>query len=109
MNQVIETITILLIKSISQSQLFLTGVVSIIGSDDLLACFIAGNSFTWDDWFRVETENAHMAEVVDVLLNLSMFVYIGATVVRTFFLIINFGMYSYMLNISIYLALERIR
>lgn len=60
--------------------LFLTGTVSIIGSDDLLACFIAGNSFTWDDWFRIETENAHMAEVVDVLLNLSMFVYIGATV-----------------------------
>jgi len=60
--------------------LFLTGAVSLIGSDDLLACFIAGNSFTWDDWFRVETENAHMAEVVDVLLNLTMFVYIGATV-----------------------------
>ncbi|KAH8555565.1 Sodium/hydrogen exchanger family-domain-containing protein [Umbelopsis sp. PMI_123] len=56
--------------------LFLTGVVSIIGSDDLLACFIAGNSFTWDDWFRVETENAHMAEpwseFVDSALSLSL-------------------------------------
>ncbi|KAI8343119.1 Sodium/hydrogen exchanger family-domain-containing protein [Chlamydoabsidia padenii] len=60
--------------------LFLMGTVSLIGSDDLLACFIAGNSFTWDDWFRKETENAHMAEVVDLLLNLSIFVYIGATV-----------------------------
>lgn len=58
------------------------GTVSMIGSDDLLSCFIAGNSFTWDDWFRKETENAHMSEVVDLLLNLSMFVYIGATMVN---------------------------
>ncbi|KAI7890666.1 Sodium/hydrogen exchanger family-domain-containing protein [Mucor mucedo] len=59
--------------------LFLMGTVGLIGSDDLLACFIAGNSFTWDDWFRIETEKAHLMEVVDILLNLSVFVYIGAT------------------------------
>ncbi|KAL1929677.1 hypothetical protein VTP01DRAFT_1815 [Rhizomucor pusillus] len=59
--------------------LFLLGGVSLIGSDDLLACFIAGNSFTWDDWFRKETEDAHLMEVIDMLLNLSIFVYIGAT------------------------------
>lgn len=44
-------------------QLFIMGTVAIIGSDDLLACFIAGNSFTWDDWFRKETEEAHLQEV----------------------------------------------
>lgn len=59
--------------------LFLMGTVGLIKSDDLLACFIAGNSFTWDDWFRVETEQAHLMEVVDMLLNLSIFVYLGAT------------------------------
>ncbi|KAI9343710.1 Cation/H+ exchanger [Pilaira anomala] len=59
--------------------LFLMGTVGLLGSDDLLACFIAGNSFTWDDWFRTETENAHLTEVIDMLLNLSMFVYIGLT------------------------------
>ncbi|KAL1924214.1 uncharacterized protein VTP21DRAFT_7249 [Calcarisporiella thermophila] len=58
---------------------FIVGVVTLIGSDDLLACFIAGNSFTWDDWFRRETEDAHIQEVVDMLLNLTVFVYIGAT------------------------------
>jgi NhaP-type Na+/H+ or K+/H+ antiporter len=52
-----------------------------MGSDDLLACFIAGNSFTWDDWFREETEDAHLSEVIDMLLNLSIFVYIGITLV----------------------------
>ncbi|GAA5811230.1 hypothetical protein MFLAVUS_004662 [Mucor flavus] len=59
--------------------LFLMGTVGLIKSDDLLACFVAGNSFTWDDWFRIETEKSHLMEVVDILLNLSIFVYIGAT------------------------------
>lgn len=35
--------------------LFITGTCGMIGSDDVLACFIAGNAFTWDDWFRLET------------------------------------------------------
>ncbi|XXG97070.1 hypothetical protein Hte_003364 [Hypoxylon texense] len=35
--------------------LFITGTCGMIGSDDILACFIAGNAFTWDDWFRLET------------------------------------------------------
>jgi hypothetical protein len=39
------------------------GIVGLIGSDDLLACFVAGNSLTWDDWFRIETEKAHLMEV----------------------------------------------
>lgn len=30
--------------------LFITGTCGMIGSDDVLACFIAGNVFTWDDW-----------------------------------------------------------
>ncbi|KAG1455431.1 hypothetical protein G6F56_007065 [Rhizopus delemar] len=59
--------------------LFLMGTIGLMGSDDLLSCFIAGNSLTWDDWFREETEDAHLMEVVDNLLNLSIFVYIGAT------------------------------
>ncbi|KAJ1326177.1 sodium/hydrogen antiporter [Microdochium nivale] len=35
--------------------LFITGTCGMIGSDDVLACFVAGNVFTWDDWFRLET------------------------------------------------------
>lgn len=30
--------------------LFITGTCGMIGSDDVLACFVAGNTFTWDDW-----------------------------------------------------------
>lgn len=65
------------------------GSVGLMGSDDLLACFIAGNSFTWDDWFREETEDAHLSEVIDMLLNLSMFVYIGLTIVCLYTLHVN--------------------
>ncbi|CAG8699366.1 4665_t:CDS:10 [Acaulospora morrowiae] len=60
--------------------LFIMGVVSILGSDELLACFIAGNSFTWDDWFRQETVEAHFQPILDMLLNLAVFAYIGAII-----------------------------
>lgn len=30
--------------------LFIVGTCGMIGSDDVLACFVAGNVFTWDDW-----------------------------------------------------------
>lgn len=30
--------------------LFIVGTGGMIGSDDVLACFVAGNAFTWDDW-----------------------------------------------------------
>lgn len=57
---------------------FTLGVVGMIGSDDILCCFVAGNAFTWDDWFRVETEEHAVQDVIDLLLNSAVFLYIGA-------------------------------
>ncbi|RHZ45610.1 hypothetical protein Glove_668g9 [Diversispora epigaea] len=57
--------------------IFVVGGVGILGSDAFLACFAAGTSFTWDDWFREETQGAQLQEVIDLLLNLTTFVYIG--------------------------------
>ncbi|KAF9946005.1 hypothetical protein BGZ70_003455 [Mortierella alpina] len=57
-----------------------TGVVSILASDDLLACFVAGNVFAWDDWFSNEIAEAHIQEIIDMLLNLACFVFIGASI-----------------------------
>ncbi|ORX36017.1 Sodium/hydrogen exchanger family-domain-containing protein [Kockovaella imperatae] len=57
---------------------FTLGVVGILGSDDILCCFVVGNSFTWDDWFRVETEDHAFQDVIDQLLNSAIFLYIGA-------------------------------
>jgi NhaP-type Na+/H+ or K+/H+ antiporter len=49
-----------------------------IGSDDILACFIAGNIFTIDDWFRLETLDDSLQPTIDMLLNLSIFLWFGA-------------------------------
>lgn len=49
-----------------------------LGSDDVLACFIAGNVFTWDDWFRLETMDDSFQPTIDMLLNVSVFMWFGA-------------------------------
>ncbi|KAK4688341.1 sodium/hydrogen antiporter, partial [Tremellales sp. Uapishka_1] len=57
---------------------FSLGCVGILGSDDILCCFVVGNSFTWDDWFRVQTEDHAFQDVIDQLLASAIFLYIGA-------------------------------
>ncbi|KAM7206257.1 Sodium/hydrogen exchanger family domain containing protein [Rhypophila sp. PSN 637] len=57
--------------------LFILGTCGMIGSDDILACFIAGNVFTWDDWFRLETLDDSLQPTVDMLLNVSIFMWYG--------------------------------
>ncbi|KAF2717934.1 hypothetical protein K431DRAFT_275771 [Polychaeton citri CBS 116435] len=58
--------------------LFIVGTVGLVHSDDVLACFIAGNAFTWDDWFRLETEDDSLQPTIDMLLNVSVFMWFGA-------------------------------
>ncbi|KAK3304557.1 Sodium/hydrogen exchanger family-domain-containing protein [Chaetomium strumarium] len=58
--------------------LFIVGTCGMIGSDDVLACFIAGNVFTWDDWFRLETLDDSLQPTIDMLLNVSIFMWYGA-------------------------------
>ncbi|KAK5162544.1 Sodium/hydrogen exchanger family-domain-containing protein [Cryomyces antarcticus] len=58
--------------------LFIVGTVGMIGSDDVLACFIAGNVFTWDDWFRLETLDDSLQPTIDMLLNVAVFMWFGA-------------------------------
>ena len=74
--------------------LFIVGTIGMVGSDDVLACFIAGNTFTWEyvssysalreaanhasDWFRLETEDDSFQPTIDLLLNVSIFAWYGA-------------------------------
>lgn len=57
--------------------LFIVGTCGMVGSDDVLACFVAGNVFTWDDWFRLETLDDSLQPTIDMLLNLSIFMWYG--------------------------------
>ncbi|VEU23439.1 DEKNAAC104498 [Brettanomyces naardenensis] len=56
------------------------GFGSILGCDDLLASFCAGTAFAWDGWFTAKTEESHVSTVIDLLLNLSYFVYFGSII-----------------------------
>lgn len=58
--------------------LLTTGTCGMIGSDDILACFIAGNVFTWDDWFRLATIDDSLQPTIDMLLNVAIFMWYGA-------------------------------
>ncbi|KAK6845183.1 hypothetical protein PG995_015293 [Apiospora arundinis] len=72
--------------------LFITGTCGMIGSDDVLACFIAGNTFTWDDWFRLETLDEVICDLptlqptIDMLLNVAIFMWYGAVCPWSLFL-----------------------
>ncbi|CAI5759667.1 unnamed protein product [Candida verbasci] len=56
------------------------GIGSMLGVDDLLVSFAAGTAFGWNGAFARKTEESHVSTVIDLLLNLSFFVYFGAIV-----------------------------
>ncbi|ODQ55191.1 hypothetical protein SAICODRAFT_17588 [Saitoella complicata NRRL Y-17804] len=60
--------------------MFCAGAGTLLGTDDLLVAFSAGTAFAWDGWFSKKTEESHVSNVIDLLLNLSLFVYFGAIV-----------------------------
>ncbi|KAL2864435.1 Na+/H+ antiporter Nha1 [Aspergillus lucknowensis] len=60
--------------------LFCAGAGSLLGMDDLLIGFAAGVGFSNDGWFTEKTEESHVSNVIDLLLNLAYFVYLGAIV-----------------------------
>ena len=58
--------------------LFVLGTCGLIGSDDVLASFIAGNFFTLDDFFISKVDTDRFQDLVDMLLNLVIFFWLGA-------------------------------
>lgn len=60
--------------------IFAIGLASTIGSDDYLVAFGTGTAFGWDGWFGKRTKQAHLPQILDLILNASMFVYFGAVI-----------------------------
>lgn len=56
------------------------GFCSTLGADDLLASFAAGCAFAWDGWVAVNTADSDASTVLDLILNISYFVYLGAII-----------------------------
>ncbi|RKF80478.1 putative Na antiporter C3A11.09 [Golovinomyces cichoracearum] len=60
--------------------LFCAGSASTIGTDELLVGFSAGIGFSNDGWIRQETEESHVSDVMDLLINLIYFFYFGTII-----------------------------
>lgn len=60
--------------------LFCAGSGSILGIDDLLVGFACGVGFSNDGWFTEKTEESHVSNVIDLLINLAFFVYFGTII-----------------------------
>jgi NhaP-type Na+/H+ or K+/H+ antiporter len=60
--------------------LFCAGSGSLLGMDDLLVGFACGVGFSNDGWFLEKTEEAHVSNVIDLLINLAFFVYFGTII-----------------------------
>jgi sodium/hydrogen antiporter len=60
--------------------LFCAGSGSILGIDDLLVGFACGVGFSNDGWFQEKTEESHVSNVIDLLINLTFFVYFGTII-----------------------------
>jgi NhaP-type Na+/H+ or K+/H+ antiporter len=62
--------------------LFIIGVCGMLGTDDLLACFVAGNAMNWNGKYLEETEKRHdeVNSCFDVILNFGGFMYIGTII-----------------------------
>lgn len=58
--------------------LFILGTCGLIGTDDLLACFVAGNVLNWDNVYRHDTIQDSFQETLDMLINLAIFMWFGA-------------------------------
>ncbi|KAK2757370.1 hypothetical protein FQN54_004885 [Arachnomyces sp. PD_36] len=87
--------------------LFILGTCGTAGSDDVLACFIAGNAFTWDDWFRLETMDDSLQPTIDMLLNLSVFMWLGAVCPWSLFIDNSIMPFSRLLVLGILILLFR--
>ncbi|KAF6838218.1 sodium/hydrogen antiporter nha1 [Colletotrichum plurivorum] len=60
--------------------LFCAGAGSLLGMDDLLVGFAAGVGFSNDGWFASRTEESHVSNVIDLLINLAYFVFLGTII-----------------------------
>ncbi|THH04515.1 hypothetical protein EW145_g5463 [Phellinidium pouzarii] len=58
--------------------IFVIGVTTMLGSDDLLAAFSCGTAFAWDGFFNRQTEQSVFSSVIDLLFNIAAFIFIGA-------------------------------
>ncbi|KAJ3152077.1 hypothetical protein HDU86_005922 [Geranomyces michiganensis] len=53
--------------------IMIMGGMTLLGTDDILASFVAGTVLTWDHWFNKQFAESHFQESIDLLLNLATY------------------------------------
>ncbi|KAI5191674.1 sodium/hydrogen antiporter [Nematocida sp. AWRm77] len=59
--------------------ILVTGITAFIESDDLLAVFVSGVVFAWDEEMMQDMKDSHVLEVVDLIFNQAFFILFGMT------------------------------
>jgi NhaP-type Na+/H+ or K+/H+ antiporter len=86
--------------------LFVSGLVALMASDDLFAIFIAGNVFAWDATFAEATADSHITEVIDMIFNITFFVFFGSLIPWRAF--VAFGIWKLILAAVLVLLFRRL-
>eukprot|EP00842_Homolaphlyctis_polyrhiza_P002125 jgi/Hompol1/2913/HPOL_006225-RA len=60
--------------------LLTTGSLSLLGIDDVFGCFVVGTVLSWDQWYDNQIAESHTQEVVDLLINMTFFTYVGTLI-----------------------------
>jgi NhaP-type Na+/H+ or K+/H+ antiporter len=60
--------------------LLVTGISAMLHCDDLLSVFVCGNAFAWDEKFLLASHDSDIAEVIDLLFNITYFVIYGSII-----------------------------
>jgi len=63
--------------------ILVTGLTAMIESDDLLAVFISGLVFSWDEEMVQDMKDSHILEVVDLVFNQAFFIVFGMIIPET--------------------------
>ncbi|KAI2626763.1 alkali metal cation/H+ antiporter Nha1 C terminus-domain-containing protein [Hypoxylon sp. NC1633] len=88
--------------------LFCAGSGSILGVDDLLVGFAAGVGFSNDGWFSEKTEESHVSNVIDLLINLAYFVFLGTIIPWDQYNNVDIGLSAWRLSVmAIFVILFR--
>lgn len=65
--------------------------MNLIGCNDMLAVFVAGAVFAWDDWFTDQTRESQLQPVVDSIFNSTFFVLFGSALPWYQFKVLGIG------------------
>lgn len=53
-------------------------MMNLLGCNDMIAIFVAGAVFAWDDWFIDQTRESQLQPAIDSIFNTTFFVMFGA-------------------------------